>query len=114
MNQEFQKFKKKKPKIFIIGYSLGGVIAYDILCHQKGGLSHKDLHHDWRFPKLLFLPTHLFLLGSPLAPIMAMRNQELSGYKIPPCIKLQNIIHLYDPLVPFPKFIAGIPIRDND
>ena len=90
MNEAYEKFMETwtdfNGNIAIYGYSLGGVIAYDLLSHEE---SRK---------KLKFKPDILFNVGAPVASFLVVRDQEFYPNAIPPDIRFFNIFNPHDPL----------------
>ncbi|KAI9323066.1 DDHD domain-containing protein [Dichotomocladium elegans] len=82
--------------------SLGGIITWDILSHQREGLSAEEkaeyLKFDVNFSKLDFKPDFFFGFGSPLAAVLNMRNQSPHLYHPEWDIIFENIFHPFDPL----------------
>ncbi|KAK9768494.1 hypothetical protein K7432_000833 [Basidiobolus ranarum] len=103
LNDEYDNFKKRMPNyngsFSLVGYSLGGVCSYDILCAQE-----EDYNIEGRklysvdVPKLKFQPKHLFTLGSPIGAVMVQRSQEYDGYQVPKDCTFHNIFDPYDPI----------------
>ena len=123
-----------KLKISILGHSLGSIITWDILSHQRslhgsraisprssdvedrpefisprvdwieGGPStpeKKRLAHEPAYPQLNFEVSNFFMLGSPVAVFLMLRNQHrpLSDtFSLPGCKRVFNIFHPYDPV----------------
>jgi hypothetical protein len=91
-----------KGSVGILGHSLGGVIAYDLLRHQ-----HHEAHATvsaYQYPKLSFSPHHFFAIGfnlfisvlisrSPIAAVMVMRGQCFEDYRLPDSLFFHNIFH---------------------
>lgn len=124
----------KKLKISILGHSLGSIISWDILSHQRslhgsraisprssdvedrpefisprmdwieGGPStpeKKRLAQEPAYPQLNFEVSNFFMLGSPVAVFLMLRNQHrpLSDtFSLPGCKRVFNIFHPYDPV----------------
>ncbi|KAK9762659.1 hypothetical protein K7432_011402 [Basidiobolus ranarum] len=103
LNDEYDHFKERYPtfngSFSLLGYSLGGVCSYDILCAQeeKFNLEGRKLY-TVEVPKLKFTPKHLFALGSPIGAVMVQRSQEYDGYQVPKNCTFHNIFHPYDPI----------------
>ncbi|GAA5807379.1 hypothetical protein MFLAVUS_000739 [Mucor flavus] len=101
-NEAYSGFINENPdfqgKVAILAYSLGGIIAWDILSNQL----QKNIKHisklDMTFPRLDFKPDYLFTLGSPLSAFLTVRNQDPKVYHPHPSIIFENIYHPYDPL----------------
>jgi hypothetical protein len=83
-------------KTAIMGFSLGGLIAYDIVCAQRPGHA-LDTSHV-KPPPLVFQPQYLFSLGSPVASTLVMRGQTYETYRVPDWCTFQNVYHPCDPL----------------
>ena len=112
-----------KGQISVLGHSLGSVIAWDILAHQTPinimppgyNFSHPDVKIEQTFgytplrrsgysnaayPQLSFRVENAFMIGSPLAVFLIIRNQHMPmslEYKLPGCENIFNIFHPYDP-----------------
>ncbi|KAI9249555.1 DDHD domain-containing protein [Sporodiniella umbellata] len=105
-NNAYQSFMKKHPyfdgKIVILGYSLGGVITWDILSHQRSLVNEKEKEMyqkvDFGCPKLLFKPDYFFGLGSPISAVLTIRSQDPRWYHPEHSIQFENIYHPFDPL----------------
>ncbi|KAI8889129.1 hypothetical protein K501DRAFT_239483 [Backusella circina FSU 941] len=104
-NTSYLNFMEKHPdfngKIIILGYSLGGLITWDILAHQK--TPNEDEVSDYQkldvdFPKLEFKPHYFFGLGSPIGAVLTFRGQSPTLYRPEPDIHFENIFHPFDPL----------------
>ncbi|ORX95672.1 hypothetical protein K493DRAFT_351358 [Basidiobolus meristosporus CBS 931.73] len=103
MNEEYDKYLREHPnfkgRFSIVGYSLGGVCCYDILCAQEDLDNRQGREKiDIKAPKLKFKPHFLFTMGSPIAAVMVMRNQTYDHYRIPEDIIHHNIYHPFDPM----------------
>lgn len=100
LNARYSAFTERYPAfngpISLLGFSLGGLITYDILCSQRPGHSLQDAHVQP--PLLNFKPNMLFTLGSPVSATLVMRGQCISTYCLPDWCKMQNIYHPCDPL----------------
>ncbi|RKO90389.1 DDHD domain-containing protein [Blyttiomyces helicus] len=92
-------------KVCIVGHSLGGVIMYDLLANQgekkvqagsPGG--RRTTHFEIDYPKLDFVPDHLFALGSPIGAVLVIRGQSFAEYRVAEKTRFHNIFHLFDPL----------------
>ena len=119
-------------KVSIMAHSLGSVITWDILSHQKSSTfssfdrvpivptsfvnesSHPEIstppnssHSNFQtnlpnliYPQLSFPVSNTFILGSPVAVFLLIRNQIEPlpiDYVFPSCKRLFNIFHPYDP-----------------
>jgi|AntRauTorckE5430_2_1112549.scaffolds.fasta_scaffold00605_7 hypothetical protein len=118
--EKYIKLTGFKGKISILSHSLGSVICWDILSHQKrvSPLINEDqsslLHcvrsctfvttpdTEYEYPSLHFDVVNNFMIGSPVAVFLIMRSQnnltankslQLSG-----CKRVFNIFHPYDPV----------------
>lgn len=95
-------------KISILSHSLGSVITWDIL-------SHMDTHMDCTlddirpeassdvkiYPRLSFKVEQMFMIGSPLAVFLMMRNNDKplsQEFYLRACPRVYNIFHPYDPV----------------
>ncbi|KAI8582208.1 hypothetical protein K450DRAFT_227905 [Umbelopsis ramanniana AG] len=105
-NTSYHNFMSKYPdfngKIAIYGYSLGGIITWDILSHQRTPANDKEREDyaklDIVYPKLDFKPDYFFALGSPVGAILVFRNQNPLLYRPDDSIIFENIFHPFDPL----------------
>jgi len=104
INNAYQEFKESHPdwdgSASLLGHSLGGIIAYDILSHQRFGGIPATIPEKSSivYPSLNFKPKHLFCVGSPIAAVMIMRGQQAAKYKLPERIAFHNVFHPYDPI----------------
>ncbi|ORY07856.1 DDHD-domain-containing protein [Basidiobolus meristosporus CBS 931.73] len=103
LNDEYDGFMKRYPdfkgSFSLLGYSLGGVCSYDILCAQDENYNIEGRKlYAVDVPKLKFSPRHLFTLGSPIGAVMVQRSQEYEGYKVPKDCTFHNIFDPYDPI----------------
>ncbi|OBZ85867.1 hypothetical protein A0J61_06081 [Choanephora cucurbitarum] len=105
-NTSYQNFMEKHPKfegkIAIIGYSLGGIITWDILSHQRTPENEAEEAQyqkiDVKFSKLDFKPDYFFGLGSPVGAVLTFRGQDPKLYHPDFDIVFENIFHPFDPL----------------
>lgn len=117
-----QKLTGYHGKVSILAHSLGSVICWDILSHQKRvhglvsaiqrGVSSNGRFNGRNFleapetgylyPSLDFEVVHNFLIGSPCAVFLMMRNQNnpsnSQAINLPGCQNIYNIFHPHDPL----------------
>ncbi|KAI9146320.1 DDHD domain-containing protein [Paraphysoderma sedebokerense] len=126
LNAVYDDWMKTHPnwrgKIAICAHSLGGIIAYDILVSQQrwrerqekaDGLRnehsepafddferrpYKENESPPEWVKLNFIPSFLFMMGSPFANCILLRNHEITDYKLPKETRAFNIFHPFDPL----------------
>ncbi|KAI9492948.1 DDHD domain-containing protein [Zychaea mexicana] len=114
--------------VHMIGFSLGGVAAYDILSmqwknnsldtttttttttnapptQQQQQQQQQQQHEPCMcatpnvcVPKLDFEVEHLFTCGSPIAAALIFRGFDYMHYRPPPHTRIHNIFHPYDPL----------------
>ncbi|CAO3597650.1 unnamed protein product [Absidia cylindrospora] len=89
-------------KIVILGYSLGGILTWDILSHQRQPSSPEE-EQDYRkldviYEKLDFKPNYFFTLGSPIGAVLTFRNQSPVTYHPDYDIVFENLFHPFDPL----------------
>ncbi|KAI8332032.1 DDHD domain-containing protein [Chlamydoabsidia padenii] len=118
-------FEKNNGQVHMIGFSLGGVIGYDIASMQwnkeKDGPAPSPNHHqqhdpamflkdtdtllyyhqskpDLQVPLLEFPIRCLFTCGSPIAAALVFRGLDYIFYRPPPRTKVFNIFHPFDPL----------------
>lgn len=105
-NAAYDLFMKEQPnfcgKIAILGYSLGGLISWDMLSHQRDVSDPVEMEHQRRFdvqvPRLDFMPDYLFGMGCPVAGLLVARNQDPRHYHPDDSVVFENIYHPYDPL----------------
>lgn len=105
-NTSYQHFMEKHPyfdgKIIILGYSLGGIITWDILSHQRQLelQEEREMYQklDINFSKLAFKPDYFFGLGSPISAVLTFRGQDPTWYHPETDIRFENIFHPFDPL----------------
>ncbi|KAI8092108.1 hypothetical protein BDF21DRAFT_490741 [Thamnidium elegans] len=105
-NTSYHNFKEKHPnfdgKIIILGYSLGGVIVWDILSHQREPANDLEKDHykklDINFTKLDFKPHYFYGLGSPLGAVLTFRGQDPTLYHPDFDIQFENVFHPFDPI----------------
>ncbi|KAI8375221.1 DDHD domain-containing protein [Blakeslea trispora] len=105
-NTSYQNFMEKHPKfkgkIAIIGYSLGGIITWDILSHQRKPENEAEeamyQKIDVKFSELSFKPDYFFGLGSPVGAVLTFRGQDPKLYHPDFDIVFENIFHPFDPL----------------
>lgn len=105
-NTSYHNFMEKHPnfdgKIVIMGYSLGGIIVWDILSHQRElkTQDEKDMYKkmDINFAKLDFKPHFFFGLGSPVGAVLTFRGQDPKLYHPDFDIQFENVFHPFDPL----------------
>lgn len=93
-----------KGDVHFIGFSLGGIIAYDIASMQW---SKEDGSPPWvkscqrpdiQVPHLKFNVLSLFTCGSPIAAGLICRGLDYNHYHPPKRTKIYNIFHPFDPL----------------
>ncbi|KAK4517280.1 uncharacterized protein ATC70_000613 [Mucor velutinosus] len=104
-NTSYHNFMEKHPnftgKIVIMGYSLGGIIVWDILSHQREPKDHETAMYDKmdiKFTKLDFKPNYFFGLGSPVGAVLTFRGQDPKVYHPDFDIQFENVFHPFDPL----------------
>ncbi|KAG0169641.1 hypothetical protein DFQ28_009016 [Apophysomyces sp. BC1034] len=89
-------------KIAIFGYSLGGLITWDILSNQRQPTTPEEAAAmrklEFQCPKLDFKPDYFFGIGSPLGALLTVRNQDPKHYHPHPDVIFENIFHPFDPL----------------
>ncbi|KAG0178873.1 hypothetical protein DFQ28_006836 [Apophysomyces sp. BC1034] len=105
LNTSYHNFLEKHPdfagEVVMLGYSLGGVIMYDILAHQREPTPEDEPSYqkvDFDVPSLDFKPTYFFTLGSPLGAVLTFRNQSPVEYHLEHDIIFENLFHPFDPL----------------
>ncbi|CEG73851.1 hypothetical protein RMATCC62417_09150 [Rhizopus microsporus] len=93
--------------VHFIGFSLGGIIAYDIASMQwsehedglppwaKGDVSNTP---DITVPPLGFKIKSIFTCGSPIAAGLICRGLDYLQFRPPPRTRIHNIFHPFDPL----------------
>ncbi|EPB86014.1 hypothetical protein HMPREF1544_07172 [Mucor circinelloides 1006PhL] len=104
-NTSYHNFIEKHPnfsgKIAIMGYSLGGIIVWDILSHQREPQENEAAMYDKmdiKFTKLDFKPNYFFGLGSPVGAVLTFRGQDPKLYHPDFDIQFENVFHPFDPL----------------
>ncbi|KAF7729036.1 hypothetical protein EC973_005067 [Apophysomyces ossiformis] len=105
-NQAYRHLMTLHPtfhgKIAIFGYSLGGLITWDILSNQHQPTSAEEVAQrqklEFQCPKLDFQPDYFFGIGSPLGALLTVRNQNPQYYHPHPGVIFENIFHPFDPL----------------
>ncbi|KAI8065293.1 DDHD domain-containing protein [Gongronella butleri] len=105
-NKAYRNFMDNHPDfdgdIVILGYSLGGVITYDLLSHQRPISTDDEKAHyarlDVKFSSLTFTPDYFFALGSPIGAVLTFRNQSPVHYHPDSSINFENVYHPFDPL----------------
>ncbi|CAO3650923.1 unnamed protein product [Cunninghamella blakesleeana] len=108
----YPDFLDNRGQCHIVGFSLGGVIAYDIASKQwkpEDGLEPQMTSSD-NNPYLCYEPYHiqvptldfplkyLFTCGSPIGAGLVFRGLDYMYYRPPPRTKVYNIFHPFDPL----------------
>jgi DDHD domain len=61
----------------------------------------RNAQSSWQYPKLTFDVDNAFMLGSPIAVFLMVRNQRQplsEAFSLPGCPRLYNIFHPYDPV----------------
>ncbi|KAL0269540.1 UNVERIFIED_CONTAM: hypothetical protein PYX00_007241 [Menopon gallinae] len=124
----FDKFKSRNPGfnggVSLVGHSLGSLILFDMLCHQRQPapvLEPDSLKPESQltrrmsgfvvgnegsregcieYPQLPFQPIALFALGSPIGMFITVRGIESLGkdFCLPTCQRFFNIFHPFDPV----------------
>ena len=118
MNDVVERFRSLtgySGKISIMAHSLGSIITWDILSHQRPKINPSsdasfqsptstlpDISAPLTsaYPQLSFPVTNTFILGSPVAVFLLIRNKNQplpSNYSLPGCKRIFNIFHPYDP-----------------
>ncbi|KAI8336085.1 DDHD domain-containing protein [Chlamydoabsidia padenii] len=105
-NDSYHEFMGAHPtfngNIGIFGYSLGGLITWDILAHQRPVLTVEEQAQlnklNLNVPRLDFKPQFLFGVGCPLGGFLNIRNQDPKLYHPDSSTIFENIYHPYDPL----------------
>ncbi|ORZ18189.1 DDHD domain-domain-containing protein [Absidia repens] len=105
-NDTYHEFIDTHPtfqgNIGIFGYSLGGIITWDILSHQRTIETMEEQAQlnklDLRVPHLDFKPQFLFGVGCPLGAFLNIRNQDPKLYHPDDSTIFENIYHPCDPL----------------
>jgi hypothetical protein len=140
--ERFRRLTGFKGDVSVVGHSLGSIITWDILDHQKRrnrsdasetsrqSCTNQDLipsHHvpnvreesfegdpefispieeeytqaQLKFPQLSFDVDNAFMLGSPIAVFLMIRNQRkplATDFTLKGCSRVFNIFHPYDPV----------------
>ncbi|ORZ18436.1 DDHD domain-domain-containing protein [Absidia repens] len=105
-NDTYHEFIDMHPtfegNIGIFGYSLGGLITWDILAHQRSIDSLEEQAQLDKMgldvPRLDFKPQFLFGVGCPLGAFLNIRNQNPKLYHPDSSTIFENIYHPCDPL----------------
>ncbi|KAI8142825.1 hypothetical protein BJV82DRAFT_713927 [Fennellomyces sp. T-0311] len=108
--------------VHMIGFSLGGIAAYDILAMQSNvSVQQNDPYAcsapDVCVPKLDFSVQHLFTCGSPIAAALIFRGLDYQHYRPSSGTRVHNVFHPYDPLgyrlepMTSPDFLNVPPVR---
>lgn len=132
LNRLYTKFCQRNPAfaggVSLAGHSLGSLILFDLLSHQKaepenqenlatgeggsGGeqqegeptnymMGHAGTGQPFiSYPQLLFQARNFFALGSPIGMFVTVRGIDELGldFKLPTCERFFNIFHPYDPV----------------
>jgi DDHD domain. len=115
--QKYRKLYHFNGKISILCHSLGSVISWDILSHQKkvqrivadidnGFIAKLNAYlttpeTNYQYPALSFEVENCFMIGSPVAVFLMMRNQNYNlsnSIRLPGVCRFFNIFHPYDPV----------------
>ncbi|ORX47417.1 hypothetical protein DM01DRAFT_1410182 [Hesseltinella vesiculosa] len=105
-NETYQEFIDDHPtfhgNIGIFGYSLGGLVSWDILSHQRPLHTKEERAQveklNLNMPRLAFEPQFLFGVGCPLGALLNIRNQDPRLYHPDSSVTFQNLYHPCDPL----------------
>ncbi|KAI9299951.1 DDHD domain-containing protein [Cunninghamella echinulata] len=105
-NGAYHEFMDAHPtfqgNIGIFGYSLGGLITWDILSHQRPLNTLEEINQRDKLginvPQLDFKPQFLFGVGCPLGAFLNIRNQDPKLYHPDESTIFENIYHPCDPL----------------
>ncbi|KAI8337684.1 DDHD domain-containing protein [Chlamydoabsidia padenii] len=105
-NDSYHEFMDAHPafngNIGIFGYSLGGLITWDILAHQRTVETVEEQDQldklNLVVPRLEFKPHFLFGVGCPLGGFLNIRNQDPKLYHPDNSTIFENIYHPCDPL----------------
>ena len=111
---KYRKLTGFEGKISLLSHSLGSVISWDILSNehrslgietrmrtQQGGSRPELSNHEKIPPSLNFEVECSFMIGSPVAVFLMMRNQNetsSSNIQLPGCNRVYNIFHPFDPV----------------
>lgn len=130
LNKLYTLFCQRNPQfsggISLAGHSLGSLILFDLLAHQKAEPENRENlvakegeeeHHAEptnyqmglagttgqpliSYPQLLFTASNFFALGSPIGMFVTVRGIDNLGldFKLPTCERFFNIFHPYDPV----------------
>ncbi len=109
MNTVVEKYRTLtgfKGKVSLLAHSLGSVISWDILSqvppstdnHGKNYVKPTETNPR---PSLEFRVSNTFIIGSPVAVFLMLRNQHEpihENFCLPGCSRIFNIFHPYDPV----------------
>jgi len=111
---KYRKLTGFEGKISLLSHSLGSVISWDILSNehrslgietrmrsQQGGSRPELSNYEKIPPSLNFEVECSFMIGSPVAVFLMMRNQNetsSSNIQLPGCNRVYNIFHPFDPV----------------
>ncbi len=115
MNTVVQKFRALtgfEGKVSLLAHSLGSVISWDILSrdvppavnqHDANDVVKSTKSHGIQSPytSLDFRVSNTFMIGSPVAVFLMLRNQHepiQKDFYLPGCPRVFNIFHPYDPV----------------
>lgn len=106
--ETYKKVTGFTGKISILSHSLGSVISWDILSHIGTNMdcTLDDIRPEApqfveSYPQLSFKVEQMFMIGSPLAVFLMMRNNDKplpQDFYLPSCPRVYNIFHPYDPV----------------
>jgi hypothetical protein len=106
--ETYKKVTGFTGKISILSHSLGSVISWDILSHIDTNMdcTLDDIRPEASkfaesYPQLSFKVEQMFMIGSPLAVFLMMRNNDKplpQDFYLPSCPRVYNIFHPYDPV----------------
>ncbi|EWM26478.1 triglyceride lipase [Nannochloropsis gaditana] len=91
-------------KVSVIGHSLGSVVLFDLLAHQKSAREDEasfllPSDSNITFPQLDFSVDLFMTLGSPVGMFLCVREQELSvSFRFPTAKRFFNVFHPFDPV----------------
>lgn len=131
INNAYKAYSARNPQfhggVSLAGHSLGSLILFDLLCHQKPTEEYETNKENpdqimsaqsntstisytmgpagtgqpfISYPQLVFQPKKFFALGSPIGVFVTVRGIDQLGldFRLPTCPGFYNIFHPYDPV----------------
>ncbi len=111
MNTVVQKYRALTGftgKVSLLAHSLGSVISWDILSYQysidtncEAPKPSENTAASFCCPQLDFRIANTFMIGSPVAVFLMLRNQHEplhADFYLPGCRRIFNIYHPFDPI----------------